>query len=189
MSEPVDIGGGWKVMEVKGLGCIVQAEMGLIFIDDTTIVDGELVVTPQWTSALAVAEKQLEKQRAKSLAPSSGPEAITSFLQQTDQRDLTSTGQFGPLGATIKKLRENLKAMESGSALEESVGTILLTGDHVRHGAVAALVALTPEQTEILDEALSGPDLQALDAVLDRLTVGNVVLDKAQMDGSKTVAA
>jgi hypothetical protein len=180
MKKPVDIGGGWKAIPVEGGGVIVQAEMGLVAVEWANLdADGKLVNNGVYSSVEVAAPP-------KPVVPVAGPAAIQDFLDATNLRDLGSDGIYGPLGPTVKKFRDILKNVDSKTTLADTAGDFLLTGDHLRHGAVAALIALKPEQVTVLNLAMDSGEAGDLEHALDSLVVGNVTEEKAALDESKS---
>jgi len=144
MTEPVTIGGGWKALNTA-TGVIVQAEMGLIH------VFGEQVDADGNFTTLENAGPPLPPTK---VIPSDGPSHIAAFLKETEGRDFSNSGIYGPLGATIKKLRKAILTVEPNTELEDTFGEFLAAGNHDRHGSVAAIVDLNSKQLDALNRHL-----------------------------------
>ena len=162
MKKPVDISGGWKAIPVEGGGVIVQGENGLVAVE-WAYLNADVNLENRWEKKPAV----------KSVVLAKGPAAIEEFLEATNLRDLGADGIYGPLGPTVKKFRDVLKTIEAGSALADTAGEFLATGDHLRHGPVAALVSLKNEQVTVVNLAIDSGDVADLEHVMDRFVVGN----------------
>ncbi|MCK9570885.1 hypothetical protein M0R72_18185 [Candidatus Pacearchaeota archaeon] len=180
MKNPVEIGGGWKAMAVKGGGVIIQAEMGLVAVEWADLDEKGNLVN-------CCGSRAEEKSAPKRVVPSTGKAAIEEFLKATDMRDLSSEGMYGPIGPTVKKFRDFLKTVDVGTPFADTVGEFLLTGDQLRYHEVAALVALNQDQVTALNQELDNGGADSLEKLLEKFMVGNVMEEKAAMDESKPV--
>jgi len=178
MTEPVTIGGGWKALNTA-TGVIVQAEMGLIH------VFGEQVDADGNFTTLENAGPPLPPTK---VIPSDGPSHIAAFLKETDGRDFGNSGMYGPLGATIKKLRKAIFTVEPNTELEDTFGEFLAAGTHDRHGSVAGIVDLNSKQLDALNRHLDSGDVADLYHALESLVVANASGENTVEDAEPELA-
>ena len=155
MGEVHDVGGGWKAMEVKGLGVLVAAEMAMTFLPGTMVQDGEIVVMPA----------AVEASRKK---PAASIVSIKTFLDDMETYDLTSSGTFGTLGPVLGKLKGFLDDVEPTAPVAQSIGNLLARGDHARHGSAAGVICLPEDQREGLSNILESGDEDLVKVFVDR---------------------
>jgi hypothetical protein len=158
--------GDWKALEINGLGVIVQGDTGLAFVPDAKIEDGKLVADFE----LPPASPAVRKPGPSTIASVN----IKSFLAQMTGKDgyaaknLTSGGEYGPIGPYLARLKEVVQNLEPESPLESALGAFLASGDHIRHGMAAAVLALKPEMLEELTKVLSNPEPDIVENFVDR---------------------
>lgn len=149
----------WTYKEVRGLGLIVQAEMGLIFIEGACLdADGEPCVMDSPNAAPAVATV------GKTMVSS-----IKAFLDETSKRDLRGAGEYGANGAVLAKLRDYIKALPESAPELDSISDFLSTGNHDRFGAAAAVLSLQPEFIGELAKVLEKPDAEKIEAFVTKV--------------------
>ena len=163
MAEILELAKGWIALEVKGRGVIVQAEMGLIFIEDATIKDGAVVAleppVPPEIPSLPRTKKEFSSVASVN---------VKQFLDEMTRRNLTPLGEFGALGATITKLREVLKHSDPDGEVATALGNLLVYGDHDRFGIVAAIVAMDAKTLDEFNEVLNSPEADVVQEFVDR---------------------
>ena len=167
MSQVHDIGGGWKGMEVPGVGVIVQAEMGLILVPYSRIVEGNIVGDERPAETTTAPAKT---SRAPSTIASVN---VKAFATQMEGKNLTSGGEYGGIGPVLRKLLEFVQGIEPDSPQEAFIGNLLATGNHERFGMSAAVVAIA--EAKRLDEfvqVLNSPEPDILEAFVDKCITG-----------------
>lgn len=88
MTEIHELSKGWDALEIKGRGVIVKTGSGPLFIEDVTIVDGELV-------GLTYDEVKASITPAKKPGPSSiAAVNLKAFEEEVSRRNL-SAGEIG----------------------------------------------------------------------------------------------
>jgi hypothetical protein len=163
MTEIHELSKGWDALEIKGRGVIVKTGSGPLFIEDVTIVDGELV-------GLTYDEVKASITPAKKPGPSSiAAVNLKAFEEEVSRRNLSAGGEYGVSGALVAKLRERIKTMtpETSSA----IGNLLALGDHDKYGSVAVVIGMAPARQEEFAKVLDG-DADALEDFVDECIVG-----------------
>jgi hypothetical protein len=163
-SGVVEIGGGWKALDVPGLGVIVQAEMGLIF------VDGAMVNEAGRLEAMPIEDAPAAAPRGPVIAAES---SIKAFLEEVGRKNLGVSGEYGPMGPTLAKLKEVLSAVEPDSPLGVAFGDFLALGNHDRFRQAAAVLSLNAKQIEMLNGVLNSPELDIVQSFVARAVSGN----------------
>ena len=169
MSEVTKIGGcDWKALEVRGLGVIVQAEMGLIFVRGAAIENGELV----GRIVEGEAPLQVASRPAKPALSSQASVCIAAFEEEMKRRNLRHDGEYGVLGAYIAKLREVLAHVEPDSDMESAFGSLLALGDRGKLGTAAFIYTMTPKLLDEFKQVLDHPEPDLVQEFVDRVIVG-----------------
>ncbi len=189
MSKFKAIDDGLEALDIPGYGCLIRTEKGrpLQVLEGvtvgTTIVDpGDetkpplleytLIFDDSISPAAAAAAKSLKPtQVASSLASVN----VNAFLKHVEQRSLSPAGEFGNYGPPIAKLRDFLKGVDLESETASSLGNFLATGDHLRHGPVAAVVALSEQRLAELSSVLTTPEPEKIEAFVDACIVGTAL--------------
>jgi hypothetical protein len=169
MSKVIKLDDGWKAMEVAGLGVIVQAEMGLIFVEYAKIDEAGGLVAMEMP---AVAAPEAAPKPNKGGPTSMASVNVKAFLDGTVGKNFGGGGEYGPFGAHLKRLREVLQTVDPESEQGTLWGNFLAMGDHTRYGVVAAVIGLKPAALDELSQILASPEPDLVETFVDRVVTG-----------------
>jgi hypothetical protein len=171
MNEPVIIGSStWKALNIKGGGCIVQGEKGILHLPFVTFQDGELVSD----------DEEIPASRYLAAAPQVAPKGPTSqaeiqvkgFLDQMKTANLSGAGEYGGNGPYLNKLRELLLGIELDSPMALSLGRFLELGDHPRYHFAAAVIGLDEKKRDEFSQMLASPQPDVVEAFVEKCITG-----------------
>ena len=166
MKEVVEIGDGWKGLEIPGVGVVIKAGASLLLVENTRIDKDELVA--DFPTVVTTSGSAPQKPQASSIASVN----VRDFLEEVKRRNLSTAGEYGPLGPMVAKLRDVLKDIDEDSPVATAFGDLLAQGDHARFGTVAAIIAMTAKQAEEFGTVLANPLPDLVQEFVDRMITG-----------------